>query len=144
MALLVCRTCPRYHRRRSGEFGRRLTSALTALVRNGSSDVAVRGVLCLGGCPRNGVAAVDGPGKARVRFANLTEDDAADLLAAAAAHERCASGEPSELDISDRLRSRISSVTVKRGVQPGAADASPRPPLTGGHPAVVVPREVCG
>jgi hypothetical protein len=82
-------------------------------------------VLCLGGCPRNGVAAIDGPGKARVRFANLTEDDAADLLAAAAAHERCASGEPAELDISDRLRGRISSVTLKRGVQAGAAVAFP-------------------
>ncbi len=127
MALLVCRTCPRYDRRRSGEFGRRLASAITALVRNGSSDIAVRGVLCLGGCPRNGVAAIDGPGKARVRFANLTEDDAADLLAAAAAHERCASGEPAELDISDRLRGRISSVTLKRGLQPGAAEASRAP-----------------
>ncbi len=124
MALLVCRTCPRYDRRRSGEFGRRLTSALTALVRDGSSDVAVRGVLCLGGCPRNGVAAIDGPGKARVRFTSLTEDDAADLLAAAAAHDRCASGEPSELDLADGLRGRISSVTVKRGVQTGACEAS--------------------
>ena len=127
MALLVCRTCPRYDRRRSGDFGRRLTSAITALVRNGSSDIAVRGVLCLGGCPRNGVAAIDGPGKARVRFANLTEDDAADLLLAAAAHERCASGEPAELDISDRLRGRISSVTLKRGVQTGATAASAAP-----------------
>ena len=124
MALLVCRTCPRYDRRRTGEFGRRLTSAITALVRSGSSDVAVRGVLCLGGCPRNGVAAIDGPGKARVRFSNLTEDDAADLLAAAAAHARCASGEPAELDLSDPLRRRISSVTVKRLAQT-AAQASP-------------------
>jgi predicted metal-binding protein len=124
MALLVCRTCPRYDRRRTGEFGRRLTSAITALVRSGSAEVAVRGVLCLGGCPRDGVAAIDGPGKARVRFADLTEDDAADLLAATTAHERCAGGEPSELDISDRLRGCISSVTVKRGAQP-AAQASP-------------------
>jgi predicted metal-binding protein len=42
-------------------------------------------VLCLGGCPRDGVAAIDGPGKARVRFADLTEEDAADLLAASPA-----------------------------------------------------------
>ena len=46
--------------------------------------------------------------------------------AAAAAHERCASGEPAELDISDRLRGRISSVTLKRGLQTGA-EASPAP-----------------
>ena len=125
MALLVCRTCPRYDRRRTGEFGRRLTSAITALVRSGSSEVAIRGVLCLGGCPRDGVAAIDGPGKARVRFADLTEGDAADLLAATAAHERCAGGAPSELDISDRLRGCISSVTVKRGTQTAAAEACP-------------------
>jgi predicted metal-binding protein len=124
MALLVCRTCPRYDRRRSGEFGRRVTSAIAGLVRDGSSDIAVRGVLCLGGCPRDGVAAIDGPGKARVRFADLNEDDAADLLAAAAVHERCASGEPSELDLSDRLRGRISSVTLKRGVATSAAEGS--------------------
>jgi predicted metal-binding protein len=57
--------------------------AITTLVRSGSSEVA--GVLCLGGCPRDGVAAIDGPGKARVRFADLTEEDAADLLAASPA-----------------------------------------------------------
>jgi hypothetical protein len=75
-----------------------------------------------------------------VRFADLTEDDAADLLAAAAVHERCASGEPSELDLSDRLRGRISSVTLKRGVATGAAVASSaaRPGAT--WPPTPVPR----
>ena len=122
MTLLICRTCPRDDRRSSGDFGRRLTAAIAALPTAGPPDVTVRGVLCLGGCLRHGAAAIDGAGKARIRFGDLTEHDAADLLAAAAAHEDCVSGEPAELDLAGNLRDRISAVTPKRGPQqPGVA-----------------------
>lgn len=48
MTLLICRTCPRYDLRTSGEFGRALSAAVSAR----ATGVSVRNVLCLGGCPR--------------------------------------------------------------------------------------------
>lgn len=108
MTLLVCRTCPRYDTRASGEFGRRLFRALAG------SGVAVRGVPCLGGCPEDGVVALDGPGKARVRFTRLGEGDAAAVLAAAAAHEASPTGAPAEWQVPEELAGRLGSVTLKR------------------------------
>jgi translation initiation factor 2 beta subunit (eIF-2beta)/eIF-5 len=57
MTLLICRTCPRYDCRSTGQFGRELAAAITAA----GADVPVRNVQCLGGCPDDGAAAVDGP-----------------------------------------------------------------------------------
>lgn len=112
MTLLVCRTCPRYDARCTGEFGRDLTAALESAA--ASAAIEFRKVHCLGGCPRHGVVAVDGPGKDRVRFTGLTARDAADVLAAAVAHEECGTGAPEDWAVPESLASRISSVTRKR------------------------------
>ena len=82
MTLLICRTCPRYDCRSTGQFGRELAAAITAA----GADVPVRNVQCLGGCPDDGVAAADGPGLTRVRFTGLTSDEARAIIKAALAH----------------------------------------------------------
>jgi predicted metal-binding protein len=110
MTLLICRTCPRYDLRASGEFGRRLAVAVARL----DPAVAVRNVQCLGGCPDHGVVAVDGPQKARVRFTGLSPSDAAAVLAAAVAHEACPTGVPGDWAVPAELAGRISAVTLKR------------------------------
>jgi len=85
MTLLVCRTCPRYYIPANGAFRRALDAQIA---QNPAADLrSVRHVQCLGGCPEDGVAAVDGPGKARVRFNGLTADHADALVTAAQAHE---------------------------------------------------------
>ncbi|HEY2191943.1 MAG TPA: hypothetical protein VGH76_06530 [Actinomycetospora sp.] len=110
MALLVCRTCPR-DRPDSGSFG----VALDVVLR--SDVVRIRHVPCLGGCPNAGNAAVDGPGKPRVRFSFLTDDDAGALLAAAAAYDASPSGAPDDgWEVPLALRGRLTAVTPKRTV----------------------------
>nr|WP_240939665.1 DUF1636 family protein [Planosporangium flavigriseum] len=122
--MLICRTCPRYDARASGEFGRRLTAAIAAIaaiaeiaeIAAGEPDapVAIRNVQCLGGCPEDGVVAVDAPGKARIRFTGLTESYAEAILAAAAAHHASPSGLPADWAVPTELAGHLSSVTVKR------------------------------
>jgi predicted metal-binding protein len=120
MTLFICSTCPRYDPRTSGEFGRRLTAAISQVAENEpDTAVAVRSVQCLGGCPDEGVVAVDGPQKARVRFTGLNESDAKAVFAAAVAHDACLTGAPEDWEIPAELADRISSVTLKR---------TPRPP----------------
>jgi predicted metal-binding protein len=109
VALLICRTCPRYDVPRSGRFSRDLTAAVQA-----PADVHLRYVQCLGGCPDHGVAAVDGPGKARVRFTGLDAGHADALVAAARAHEASESGEPGDWTVPVELAGRLSAVTPKR------------------------------
>jgi predicted metal-binding protein len=124
MNLLICRTCPRYDPRATGEFGRRLATALAQITENEpDSPVAVRNVQCLGGCPDDGVVAVDGPGKAHVRFTGLDETDAKAVHAAALAHDACATGAPEDWEIPAELADRISSVTRKR--TPGTPNGAP-------------------
>src|SRR4051812_145886 len=131
MTLLICRTCPRYDPRATGEFGRRLTTALVQITEDEpDSSVAVRNVQCLGGCPDGGVVAVDGPGKARVRFTGLDETDAKTVHAAALAHDACATGAPEDWEIPAELADRISSVTRKRTPRTptgASGDAGPNP-----------------
>ncbi len=134
MTLLICRTCPRYDTPATGEFGRRLTAALAQIAENEpDTPVAIRNVQCLGGCPDEGVIAVDGPQKARVRFTALDESDAKAVHAAALAHDACLTGAPQDWEIPAELADRISSVTHKR--TPRAPDGDPagtRPdPLVG-------------
>jgi predicted metal-binding protein len=113
MTLLVCRTCPRYDAVDTGGFRRALDARLA---RNPALDAqAVRHVQCLGGCPEDGVAAVDGPGKARVRFTGLSAEHADALVAAACAHAASATGAPDEWDVPGELVDKISAVTHKRG-----------------------------
>lgn len=108
MTLLICRTCPRYDARTSGRFGRALAAAVAG------SGVSVRNVQCLGGCPDDGVVAVDGPGKARVRFNGLDAGDAEAVIEAAAAHDASPTGVPGEWEIPAELIDKISAVTIKR------------------------------
>jgi hypothetical protein len=68
----------------------------------------------LGGCPEDGVAAVDAPGKARVRFTGLHAGHAGPLAEAARAHAGSRSGDPGDWDVPAELHERISSVTPKR------------------------------
>ncbi len=110
MTLLICRTCPRYDTAATGDFGRAIVAALT----RSPSRVAIRNVQCLGGCPEDGVVAVDGPGKARVRFNRLDAADADALIKAAAAHDACATGAPGDWEIPAELADKISTVTLKR------------------------------
>jgi len=110
--LLVCRTCPRYDAHRSGEFSRALAAAIAE--QPARDGVEIRHVDCLGGCPRDGVVAVDGPGKARVRFSRLDSNDAEAILRAAEAHHDCLTGAPEDWEVPGSLADRISSVTLKR------------------------------
>jgi predicted metal-binding protein len=133
MTLLICRTCPRYDPRATGQFGRRLTAALAQIADNEPDNpVAVRNVQCLGGCPDDGVVAVDGPGKTRVRFTGLDETDAKAVHAAALAHDACTTGAPEDWEIPAELADRISSVTRKP--TPGAPNGTPA--ATGPNPLV--------
>jgi predicted metal-binding protein len=116
VTLLVCRTCPRYDPRASGDFGRALVAAIAATPAGPATRV--RNVQCLGGCPDHGVVAVDGPGKARVRFSGLDESDVGPVLAATAAYEACPSGAPEDWAVPAELLPRISAVTRKRPPAP--------------------------
>ena len=128
MTLLICRTCPRYDRRSTGQFGRELAAAVTAA----GADVPVRNVQCLGGCPDDGVVAVDGPGLTRVRFTHLTSDDAPAVVKAALAHQASATGDPGDWAVPDELTSRISSITTKR--KPVGQSGPPRPATSAPRP----------
>ncbi|MFW0796762.1 hypothetical protein AAFP30_23350 [Gordonia sp. CPCC 205515] len=112
MPLLICRTCPRYDLPASGTFRHELDDVFA---RDGAVEPgAVRHVLCLGGCPEDGVAALDAPGKARVRFTKLTGADAPALAAATRDYDASDTGAPDDWDVPAELRDRISTVTTKR------------------------------
>jgi predicted metal-binding protein len=118
MTLLICRTCPRYDRRATGQFARDLTDAIRADGR----DIPTRNVQCLGGCPDDSVIAVDGPSMTRVRFTGITSDDAPAIINATLAHQVSSTGNPGDWLIPSELTNRISSVTVKRQITaPGQA-----------------------
>ncbi|MBC3192836.1 DUF1636 family protein [Pseudonocardia sp. C8] len=112
MSLLVCRTCPRYDTDKNGRFSVALTEALHE--NPAIDDIHLRYVQCLGGCPDDGVAAVDAPGKARIRFTGLSSQHADSLIKAAHSHQESASGTPPEWEIPAELEDRVSSVTLKR------------------------------
>ncbi len=123
MTLLICRTCPRYDLRATGQFSRHLTDAIAADGR----ELAIRKVQCLGGCPDNGVAAVDGPGKTRIRFTGLTEKDVPAIITAAIAHQASTTGDLTDWHVPPELTSRISSVTSKRQPVPGPGNPGAYP-----------------
>jgi predicted metal-binding protein len=121
MTLLICRTCPRYDVAANGEFRRALDAEIAS---NPAADPSlIRHVQCLSGCPDDGVAALDGSGKTRVRFTRLTSKHAGALLQAAHGHHACPSGAPEDWDVPAELVDHISSVTYKR--------APVSPPSTG-------------
>ena len=108
MALLICRTCPRYDPRTTGQFGAAMAAAVAG------SGIPVRNVHCLGGCPDHGVAAVDSPGKARVRFTGLDTTHADALITATTAHHASPTGTPDDWPVPTDLTDHISAVTLKR------------------------------
>ncbi|GAA0236806.1 DUF1636 family protein [Cryptosporangium japonicum] len=115
MPLLVCQTCPRYDARATGRFGPQLADALAKVAeRRAEQLIAIRNVQCLGGCPQEGVVAMDAPGKTRVRFAGLDETDAEAIHAAAVAYGASATGTPGDWEIPEPLVDRLSSTTFKR------------------------------
>ena len=100
------------------------------IARNPAADPrTVRHVQCLGGCPEDGVAAVDGPGKTRVRFNGLHAGHADALITAARAHAASPTGAPDEWDIPAELADHVSSITYKRGpIAPSPAPShNPQP-----------------
>lgn len=125
MTLLVCSTCPRYDRRHSGHFGQALKQAIAQDPRH----IPVRSVACLGGCPDDGVVALDGPGMARVRFTRLEPADAPAVITAALAHAKSATGNPDAWTVPAQIADRLSSVTTKRVPLPGTE----APPPTNTH-----------
>src|SRR3954453_21682430 len=134
MTLLICRTCPRYDPRATGEFGRRLTTALVQITEDEpDSSVAVRNVQCLGGCPDDGVVAVDGPGKTRVRFTGLDETDAKAVHAAAVAHDACATGAPEDWEIPAGAHRRDQLVPPQAAPAPRTAPPPPPAPTRRSH-----------
>ena len=106
-----------------------MAAAITAV----GTDVPVRNVQCLGGCPDDGVAAVDGPGLSRVRFTGLTSDDAPAIIKAALAHQASATGDPSDWAVPGELAGRISSITTKRN--PAGQSGPPRPATSAPRPS---------
>lgn len=112
MALLVCRTCPRHDTAASGTFAAVVSAALQNNARGAA--VTVRYVQCLGGCPDHSVAAVDGPGQARVRFTGLTAHHADALVIAAHLHNTSPSGAPGDWTVPAELQNHLSSITRKR------------------------------
>lgn len=112
--VFVCLTCNRYAPPSAGEDspGQRLARALKSASARSVSPVTVRTVVCLNGCPRPCTAALRGPGKWVIRFAELTIDDAPALIEAAAIYAQSADGDlpvdalPATLraKVSDRIR----------------------------------------
>jgi predicted metal-binding protein len=135
MTLLICRTCPRYDTADNGEFRRAVDAEIA---RNPAADPrTVRHVQCLGGCPEDGVAAVDGPGKTRVRFNGLHAGHADALIKAAQAHAASPTGAPDEWDIPTELADKVSSVTYKRGPISPAPTTHPHSPREGAQMAIL-------
>ena len=72
MTLLICRTCPRYDPRATGEFGRRLTTALVQITEDEpDSSVAVRNVQTFFG---------ERPANWEVRLADVAEHPAEEVV----------------------------------------------------------------
>ena len=86
--LFVCSTCSRYSPPPYGQPtpGQTLYAACKRAAAEAQSDVVVRAVECLNGCPHPCMAALSTPGKTRLRLCRLRPEDAPALIAAAALH----------------------------------------------------------
>jgi predicted metal-binding protein len=88
--------------------GQRLAAALKHASANTSSPVTVRTVVCLNGCPHPCTAALRGPGKCVIRFAELTTDDAPALIQVAEMYAQSADGDIPVEALPASLRGKVS------------------------------------
>jgi predicted metal-binding protein len=108
--VFVCLTCNRYAPPPAGEPtpGQRLAAAMKAAAVKAASPVAVRTVECLNGCPHPCTAALRGPGKCVIRFAELATEDAPALIEAAELYARSADGDIPAEALPASLRAKVS------------------------------------
>lgn len=107
--LFVCTTCARYAPLPPSETtpGERLALAAKARAADEGNDITIRAVVCLNGCPHPCTAALREPGKAVIRFANLTAEDAPALLEAARLYARSHDGDlPADM-LPETLRNKV-------------------------------------
>lgn len=113
--ILVCRTCPRYERAPPpGEVtrGRALGHLLQSHTARG--DTEVRAVNCLAGCRNPCNAAIDGPGKMRLRFSELTPEHLPLLFAVARLHDASVDGNLTDDELPDELLDHLSARSPAR------------------------------
>ena len=110
--LFVCGTCSRYAPTPCGQAtpGQTLYAACKRAAAETQSDVVIRAVECLNGCPNPCMAALSTPGKARLRLAQLTPDDASALVEAAMLHAREERLTPAQLP--EKLRGKIAGKPI--------------------------------
>ena len=108
--IFVCVTCDRHavHSDCQPTPGQRLADAVKQSVQTSGSNISVRAVECLNGCPHPCTAALRAPGKAVIRFSYLDERDASALLEVATVYANSASGEIQNEDMPASLRSKVS------------------------------------
>lgn len=108
--LKVCVSCDRYAgtSERSG-IGAKLADALAPALKQltDSGRLALRRVPCLSGCRHPGNVMLGASGRAKLRLASLSADDAEALASLAA---RYAAGEPALDDWPVQLRGRLAAV----------------------------------
>lgn len=117
MTLLVCTTCPRYDGELNGDFADEFMAVCQKAGTEADPAPAIRRVRCLGGCPDEGVVAIDGPQKTRIRFTGLLGAPEAVMIGlsrVAVAHEMSATGDPEDIPIPNDVVAHLSSVTRKR------------------------------
>lgn len=108
--LAICRTCPR-DTAQSGAFGVELKARIRDSLDN--KKISILMVQCLGSCRSPCAVALDGPGKARIRFSSLTVEDAGALVQAALRYEQSDAANPSPQTLPVALQARISAIAPK-------------------------------
>ncbi len=108
--LYLCETCDRYGppARDGRTFGRQLADAVLAAAPEACPKLEVRIVPCLNGCMNPCNAALRGHNKITYRFSRLSEADAADVIAFAAAYLDAPDGDVDETPFEGGLADRIS------------------------------------
>ena len=116
--LTVCRTCrPEGSPAEAEPAGAGLARATARAAGAFEDKVDVRTIACLSACGRACSATVAAPGKFSYVIANLTPEDAADLVAFAAAHAESADGIPPWRARPERIRKNTAARVAPPGVQ---------------------------
>jgi predicted metal-binding protein len=116
--VFICLTCNRYAPPPAEELtpGQCLATAVKSAAAKAASQVTVRTVVCLNGCPHPCAAALRDPGKSVIRFAELTTDDATALLEAAELYAQSTDGELAPESLPPTLRAKVSARAAPRVV----------------------------